>query len=438
MKVKNLVLFGFVSSALNYLANQEDDGRYSDILEMSEVDFERIKREVGDKMGDIVEEYGEAASTLVNIGNDAFKRYISANEYDDFDDFDDFFADRFEELDYDEEDEFDEEFDDADEDLALIEEIEELMQEELESETEDEEEDEFVLKPEDVDIMIFDEEETLENLSEDLIDSEGTSEEVEEFNEEDFYNEIAQAVEKANRSAEERAEAAELREQEALEAEEPVVEVKVEEDETAEEEVIDFDEIFGDIFDNVSHNEAPEAVVAEADSLLKQAEEAVQVEIDPFAEEEVVEEEIMAEIIADEPEEELLNEAEEEVELVPADDEIYQQISNMYAYLEPEFIRSVYDLKDVIAANYPLDEAVIVLHRINFDSLEDLRQFVEIVSNHGYNVNVDENKMIVDIFRRYINSDGKILTNIFEIANQANLLRGHYEGYRIDIVEEES
>ena len=43
--------------------------------------------------------------------------------------------------------------------------------------------------------------------------------------------------------------------------------------------------------------------------------------------------------------------------------------------------------------------------------------------------------MIVDLFKLYRNSDGKILTNIFEIANQARLLHGEYEGYRVEVEE---
>ena len=37
--------------------------------------------------------------------------------------------------------------------------------------------------------------------------------------------------------------------------------------------------------------------------------------------------------------------------------------------------------------------------------------------------------------KEFVNTDGKILTNIFEIANQARLLHGEYEGYRVDVVE---
>ncbi|MBQ5554252.1 MAG: hypothetical protein IIT44_00540, partial [Erysipelotrichaceae bacterium] len=43
----------------------------------------------------------------------------------------------------------------------------------------------------------------------------------------------------------------------------------------------------------------------------------------------------------------------------------------------------------------------------------------------------DEKKMIVDAFRQHINTDGKIITSIFEVANQSALLSGEYEGYRV-------
>ena len=51
--------------------------------------------------------------------------------------------------------------------------------------------------------------------------------------------------------------------------------------------------------------------------------------------------------------------------------------------------------------------------------------------NHDYQINVDEKQMIVDTFKNYVNEDGLILNEIFSIANQAKLLCGDYECYRI-------
>lgn len=110
---------------------------------------------------------------------------------------------------------------------------------------------------------------------------------------------------------------------------------------------------------------------------------------------------------------------------------VFEKISDLYPYLSGGFIRAVYSLKESIAKENPAGSKIVILHRVNFKDLESLRQFVEIVSNHDYTVNVDENKRIVDVFKEHINVDGKILTNIFEIANQAKVLDGDYEGYRI-------
>lgn len=110
---------------------------------------------------------------------------------------------------------------------------------------------------------------------------------------------------------------------------------------------------------------------------------------------------------------------------------VFEKISNLYPYLTGGFIRAVYNLKESIAKENPIGKRIVILHRVYFKDVESLRQFVEIVSNHDYTVNVDESKFVVDVFKEHVNADGKILTNIFEIANQAKVLDGEYEGYRI-------
>ena len=103
----------------------------------------------------------------------------------------------------------------------------------------------------------------------------------------------------------------------------------------------------------------------------------------------------------------------------------------MFPYLKEAFIRAVYDLKDNIANEYPFNKRMILLHRLVFKDVEKLRSFVEIMLDHAYQVNVDEKQMIVDAFKEMVNSDGLILSNIFEIANQAAFLDGEFEGYRV-------
>lgn len=111
--------------------------------------------------------------------------------------------------------------------------------------------------------------------------------------------------------------------------------------------------------------------------------------------------------------------------------EIYARIAKIYSHLSDGFIRTVYDLKEPLAKQYAIGETIIVLHRANFNDLNRLREFVEVMMSHNYSVNVDEKKMIVDTFKEFVNTDGKILTNIFEVANQARVLSGNYEGYKV-------
>ncbi len=116
---------------------------------------------------------------------------------------------------------------------------------------------------------------------------------------------------------------------------------------------------------------------------------------------------------------------------------LYRKINEIYPYLSQGFVRAVYDTKNAIAKEYPFNRRIILLHRLLFTELEELRQFVEIVLSHDYNVNVDENKMIVDVFKEHMNTDGRIITNIYEIANQAKLLGGEYDGYRVILKDED-
>lgn len=115
---------------------------------------------------------------------------------------------------------------------------------------------------------------------------------------------------------------------------------------------------------------------------------------------------------------------------------IYDSIVALYPYLSNGFIKGVYELKESFASDYEEGQKIIILHRLVFTDLEGLRQFVDVMMSYEYFVNVDEKQMIVDTFKEHVNSDGKILTDIFEIANQAKLLTGEYDGYRIIEVDE--
>lgn len=112
-------------------------------------------------------------------------------------------------------------------------------------------------------------------------------------------------------------------------------------------------------------------------------------------------------------------------------EKIYENIMAAYPCLDKAFIKSAYKQKEEIDKEYAIKNKYILLHRIGFDDVDRLHEFVEIIMSHNYSVNVDEKKMIVDTFKELINEKGSILTNILSVANQAKLLDGEYEGYRV-------
>lgn len=135
--------------------------------------------------------------------------------------------------------------------------------------------------------------------------------------------------------------------------------------------------------------------------------------------------------LLDDLREQLIKEEAEKKEKEDRNREIYERISKLYPYLPNDFIINTYDLKDELAKEYEMDKKIIILHRVSFKDVDNLRKFVEIGMNHEYAINADEKKLIVDIFKEFVNSDGRILTNIYEIANQGYLLHGEYEGYNV-------
>lgn len=186
------------------------------------------------------------------------------------------------------------------------------------------------------------------------------------------------------------------------------------------------DTIFNEIVENEDKKDFKEPI--------EEKEEIKEVEIDENrVKEEVSKQETQTYVssLIDDLRSQLVKEEEYRKNEESKNSEIFDRISKLYPYLPEGFIRSVYELKDELSNEYPIGNKLIVLHRVLFKDVEDLRKFVEIGLNHEYTINADENKLIVDIFKEFVNSDGRILTNIYEIANQGYLLNGTYEGYNV-------
>ena len=426
MKVKNLVLFGFILSAISYLSKQideENDDEQKFFSELEDIDLQQVKDELGSKLEKAIVEFGDVVGSIAKIGSDAFDKFLS----------------------------------DASEDLEKEEYVEKLK--------------EAIASKEEKDNVESDTLEVSSTTFDDLLNviEEAVADEVEEVQEEDKAEEVEEAVVEEEPSEEESLwhnasfnyddliqdlkdtlNSFDLDEGEIKEGvvEEPAVEEVQTEDSL--EEANDVYNIVKEAASKPNEGKEIEDLFEDllVDTKIKAQKEVDKDEIDAIfqeildqenGEEEKKEVEDETEEVKDEEDylQDLIDDMQEEIEAEQEETkpDIYDQINELYPYLTKSFVRSVYDLKQSIADEYPYDKDVIVLHRVSFNNLEDLQQFVEIVTNHNYGVNVDEKKMIVDLFKLYRNSDGKILTNIFEIANQARLLHGEYEGYRVEVEE---
>ena len=202
------------------------------------------------------------------------------------------------------------------------------------------------------------------------------------------------------------------------------------------------DSIFNEIVENEDKPIIEETPVVEEQPVVEEApvvEELKEIEIDEQqVKQDVQKQETQAYVssLISDLREELVKEEEYKKQEENKKNEIFERISKLYPYLPEGFIRSVYELKEGLSTEYPIGDRIIVLHRVSFNDVEDLRKFVEIGLNHEYTINADENKKIVDIFKEFVNSDGRILTNIYEIANQGYLLNGNYEGYNVIVNED--
>lgn len=121
-------------------------------------------------------------------------------------------------------------------------------------------------------------------------------------------------------------------------------------------------------------------------------------------------------------------------EYVEKEDDYYRLVKNIsraFSKLPIDFIKDVLSYREEIDRDYAVNESFIVLHRVSFKDVDDLRKFAEIMMSHQYFTNVDEQKGIVDVFKQIVNTSGKIITLICEVANQATFVNGTYEGYKV-------
>ncbi len=491
MEAKNVILLGFVNKALDYLGKHLDDELDASLMELKNIDLEGLKAQLNEEMNASLDRENENVNTLMDAGKEAFDKFMKANKEEDLSsEFDRMFdvdldtdeasgkKDELEELlafynlsddlgikafENDEEQATDEELPAEEEAVPAIEET--LQPEEIREETEPEErkQEEAVAEPVSEDeneasYELNDEESMMlqmiaknvnkkpDALNEvptgassqlDMIFSElvAAEEEIDQIDteeeKEEEKKEEVKPVEKPVIILDEKTREAlsQYIENPLIDEDIPVIETEEEEEREPNPDLIFPEQIDkNDIIKLVKEIQPMSDVYYNKIESFIDSQEALAQQ--QKAERPKSESKYVSSLIDD-----LKNKMSAEEQKKRAAEEAYRQvydkIHKSYPYLSNAFIRNVYDLKETIATEYPLGKNIIVLHRSVFRNVENLRQYVEIALKHDYMLNADEKKMIVDVFKPYVNTDGKIITSIFEVANQSALLDGEYEGYRV-------
>ncbi len=262
-------------------------------------------------------------------------------------------------------------------------------------------------------------EEVKEAVEEKVEEAAETAEELKEAVQET----VEETVEKATDTAEEVKEAVEETVEEAVEkAADTVEEVK----ETVEEAV----EETAEELTEEAPQEASEEVPAEEEKPAKSEAD----ELDALLDEVLKEEDLPMDkeslrnidLAVDEPEEKL----ETAVAGKPYAPEV-EQIAELYQFLDKDFIEELFYKNSEFTSKFPVDTLIRLSHKCYFTDTAIMREFERIAVNNGYAAE-EMNSHETVVSRKMFTEEGSILSDIFNVANQVEALRGSYEGYRID------
>ena len=117
------------------------------------------------------------------------------------------------------------------------------------------------------------------------------------------------------------------------------------------------------------------------------------------------------------------------IEAMAEQENIFMDIKKKYPDLSDEFIAEYYSKKNSINSQYPEDEEHLILHRVHMSDIEDLYKLIDEIMGGEYQFNVDETKLLIDLIKDIKTSNGRILSEVFEIAELASRHKGEYEGY---------
>ena len=107
-----------------------------------------------------------------------------------------------------------------------------------------------------------------------------------------------------------------------------------------------------------------------------------------------------------------------------------QEICAVYPYLNADFVKEELAKSAGLNAEYPEDTLVTVTHNAAFPEESGAKTFTEIMTDNGYICESDA-PLLVSASRRFFTEEGAILSDVLNVANQANALGGTYQEYFI-------
>lgn len=104
-----------------------------------------------------------------------------------------------------------------------------------------------------------------------------------------------------------------------------------------------------------------------------------------------------------------------------------KEICTVYPYLDPSFADHMLKENADLNARYPQDTLVTITHTVSFADEADAEEFAEIMEPSGYEIRKDGNDL--QAVRRFFTQDGAIVSDVLNVANQTEALKGIYRNY---------
>lgn len=108
-----------------------------------------------------------------------------------------------------------------------------------------------------------------------------------------------------------------------------------------------------------------------------------------------------------------------------------QEICRMYPYLKADFVESIYLKNDELNEKYPEDTLIRIAHKAKFPDQETMEEFGVILEKNGY-LGRELGDNTIEVSKKMFTEDVRIISDIYNVANQAACLKGEYLGYEVE------